>query len=242
MGLISNLSNQLFDFSEVLDVDDLVRKIHTDLSIFSVDGFVFKMVSNLSSENPVCDYLSDGQHVVCEEYEHRRWDRIDPFFLHAQQEIVPFDKINEDDLNFAQQDMVHYLSENGYENYCIIPLHSTYGVGVRFAVFYLWSKLQCNNAKLNLRNSSAMLISYGYFVLDHFVELRRNYFVKYLDFSDVDLLIIKMYCSGLSVEGVAMKLNIDVGMVRAKVESITHTYESNGESDFFHASIRFMLV
>ena len=199
-------------------------------------------MSNFSSENPVCDYLSAGQHVVCEEYEHRRWDRIDPFFSHAQQKVVPFYKIDEDDLSFAQQDMVHYLSENGYENYCIIPLHSTYEVGVRFAVFYLWSKLQCNNAKANLNNLSAILISYGYFVLDRFVELRRNYFVKYLGFSDVDLLIIKMYCSGLSVEGVAMKLNIDVRMVKGKIESITNAYEFNGESDFFRASVRFMLV
>ena len=34
MGLISNSNSQLFDFSEVVDVDDLIRKIRTDLSIF----------------------------------------------------------------------------------------------------------------------------------------------------------------------------------------------------------------
>lgn len=242
MGMISNSSNQLFNFSEVVDADDLIRKIRTDLSTFSVDGFVFKMVSNFSGENPVFDYLSGGQHLVCEEYEYRCWSNIDPFFLHAQQNILPFDKINEDNLSIAQQDMVHYLNENGYENYCIIPLHSKYGVGVRFAVFYLWSKLQCNNAKVNLNNLSVMMISYGYFVFNFFIELMRNYFVKYLEFSDVDLLIVKMRCGGLNVEGMAAKLNIDAGVIKKKIESMTNIYEANGESDFFRASARFMLV
>ncbi|WP_153013189.1 hypothetical protein [Aquitalea pelogenes] len=242
MDLINSLNNQLFDFSEVLDANDLIRKIRTDLNVFFVDGFVFKLVSNFHGENPVFDYLSGGQHAVCDEYERRHWDGIDPFFLHAQQRIVPFDKINEDDLNLAQQDMVRYLNESGYKNYCIIPLHSKYGVGVRFAVFYLWSKLQGSHAKINLNNLSAILVSYGYYIFDCFVELRRSYFMKYFEFSDVDLLIVKMVCSGLSVEGMAVKLNVGERMIKKRIESITNIYEANGESDFFRASTRFMLV
>lgn len=242
MDMMSSLNNKLFDFSEIADSHDLIRKMRADLNVFSVDGFVFKLVSNFSDGNPVFDYLSGGQHVVCDEYERRHWDGVDPFFLHAQQRILPFDKINEDDLNVAQLDMVHYLNENGYENYCIIPLHSKYGAGVRFAVFYLWSKLQCSNAKFNLNNLSIMLISYGYFVFDCFVRLRRNYFMKYFEFSDVDLSIVKMVCGGLSVRGMAVRLNIDEGVIEKKIESITNIYEVNGEADFFRASARFMLV
>lgn len=47
MDLINSLNNQLFDFSEVLDVN-----------VFCVDGFVFKLVSNCAGDNPVFDYLS----------------------------------------------------------------------------------------------------------------------------------------------------------------------------------------
>ncbi|KJV31555.1 hypothetical protein VI06_06805 [Aquitalea magnusonii] len=66
--------------------------------------------------------------------------------------------------------------------------------------------------------------------------------MKYFEFSDVDLLIVKMVCSGLSAEGMAVKLNVGERMIKKRIESITNIYEANGESDFFRASTRFMLV
>ncbi|WP_287877150.1 hypothetical protein [Aquitalea sp.] len=46
MDLVNSLNNKLFDFSEVVDTNGLIRKMRTDLNVFSVDGFVFKLVSN----------------------------------------------------------------------------------------------------------------------------------------------------------------------------------------------------
>ncbi|WP_199102188.1 hypothetical protein [Aquitalea sp. ASV11] len=55
MDMMSSLNNKLFDFSEIADSHDLIRKMRADLNAFSVDGFVFKLVSNFFGDNPVFD-------------------------------------------------------------------------------------------------------------------------------------------------------------------------------------------
>jgi hypothetical protein len=242
MSMTSNLNSQLFDFSDIDDVDGLVSKIDADLSVFSVDGFVFKLVSNYSSANPVFDYLSGGQHAVCEEYNLRHWSDVDPFFIYAQKSIVPFSNISTDDLTDLQVEMLQFLNKNGYENYYVIPLHSPYGAGVRFAAFYLWSKMSCNHDIFNLHNLSAMLISYGYFVFNFFVVMRGNYFMKLFGLSDVDIQLVRMYCNGSRLADIAMKLNIKERVLGQRLISVANVFASNGEPDFIRASVRFMLV